>query len=263
MEVRYPTIDKPATPKYILAVLQDMQRQQCQHDPEANPGAKLSFETTVAEWRDACDLLGWRELGRAYNQLWAIACSDEDWRTVLEPASQRRLAEVCHLIAARVARPTVRPSRMLGSTCAPAGAFLTIRSLLHDAGAPACEIAPSTLLAPYTRRFTEVFLGPISRLAPGALPPVRILTPVYDAAIWGILVAVVCLLVGACSGAHLLTVSGVVLFASAYALTWYAARCLLPASVEFGELRTFRDLAVVVAGGSPAEPDAAADGGGM
>jgi hypothetical protein len=52
---------------------------------------------------------------------------------------------------------------------------------------------------------------------------------------------------------HLLTVAGVVLFASSYALTWYAARCLLPASVEFGELRTFRDLAIVVAEGSPAE----------
>ncbi len=107
-----------------------------------------------------------------------------------------------------------------------------------------------------------MFLGPVSRLAPGALPPVRIRTPVYDAAIWGILVALVCLLVGACSGMHLLAAFGVVLVPSVYAFTWYAARCLLPASVEFGELRTFRDLAIVVAEGSPAEPDAAADGGG-
>ena len=78
--------------------------------------------------------------------------------------------------------------------------------------------------------------------------------------IWGILVALVCLLVGACSAMHLLTVFSAVLFASVYALTWYAARCLLPASVEFGELRTFRDLAIVLAEGSPAEPDASADG---
>jgi hypothetical protein len=107
--------------------------------------------------------------------------------------------------------------------------------------------------APYTRRFAEVFLGPVSRLAPGALPPVRMRTPVYDGGIWGILVAVVCLLVGAWSGVHLLTVAGVVLFAWCYALAWYAARCLLPASVTFGELQTFRHLAVVVAEGRPAE----------
>jgi hypothetical protein len=259
VDVRYPTIDEPATPEYVLAVLRDMHRQQCQHDPEADPGVALSFDTTVAEWRDACDLLGWRELGHAYNQLWGITCTDAEWRAVLEPAGQRRLADVCRLIAARVARPVVRPSRLLGSTCAPAGAFLTIRSLLHEAGAPVGELAPSSPLAPYTRRFAEVFLGPVSRLAPGALPPVRIRTPVYDAAIWGLLAALVCVVIGACSAAHLLTALGVVLFASAYALTWYAARCMLPASVEFGELRTFRDLAVVVAGASRAEPSAAAD----
>lgn len=263
MDIRYPTADEPATPEYILAVLRDMHRQQCQYDPEADPGAVLSFDTTVAEWRDACDLLEWRELGRAYNQLWDISCSDDDWRAVLEPAGQRRLADVCQLIAARAARPAIRPSRLLGSECASAGAFLTIRSQLHEAGAPAGEIAPSTPLAPYTRRFAEVFLGPVSRLAPGALPLVQIRTPVYDAAIWGMLAAIVCLLVGTCSGVPLLTVAGAVLFAACYAFTWYAARRLLPASVEFGELRTFRDLAIVVAEGSPAAPGAAADGGSM
>jgi hypothetical protein len=165
------------------------------------------------------------------------------------------------LIAARVVRPGIRASRLLGSTCAPAGAFLTIRSLLHEAGAPVSEIAPSTRLAPYTRRFAEVFLGPVSRLAPGALPLVRIRTPVYDAAMWGNLVGMVCFLVGASSDLHMLTAVGAVVFASCYGLTWYAARCLLPASVEFGELRTFRELAVVVAEGSPAEPGAAAGGG--
>jgi hypothetical protein len=254
VEVHYPTIDDAATPEFVLAVLQDMHRQQCQHDPEADPVAVLSFETTVAEWRDACDLIGWRELGRAYNHLWGIACSDDDWRAVLEPSGQRRLADVCMLIAARVVRPRIRPSQLLGRTCAPAGAFLTIRSLLHEAGAPTGEITPSTPLAPYTRQFAEVFLGPISRLAPGALPPVRIRTPVYDAAISGMLAGMVCLLVGACSSLHLITIAGVALFAWCYALTWYAARCLLPASVEFGELRTFRDLAIVVAEGKPAEP---------
>ena len=120
--------------------------------------------------------------------------------------------------------------------------------------------SPSTPLAPFTRRFGAVFLGPISRLAPGTLPPVRIRTPVHDADIWGIVVAAACLLVGPCSGIHLLTVFGVVLFGLVYALSECASRCLLPASVEFGELQTFRDLAIVVAEGSSAKPDAAADG---
>jgi hypothetical protein len=250
VDVRYPTIDEPATPEYVLAVLQDAHRQQCQHDPEADPDAVLTFESTVVDWRAACDLVGWRELGRAHNQLWGIACSDDEWREVLEPAGRRQLTGVCQLIAERTNRPRIRPARLLGSICAPAGAFLTIRSLLYAAGAPAGEIAPSTPLADYARRYAEVFLGPVSRLAPGALPPVRVRTPVYDSAVRGLLLAFVCVLVGGCSGLHALTIAGIGLFVGSYALTWYSARCLLPASVEFGELRTFRDLAVVVAGGS-------------
>ena len=261
MDVRYSTVDASATPEYVLAVLQDMHRQQCQFDPEADPRAVLSFDTSVAQRRDACDLLGWRERGCAFNPLFGISCSDAEWGAVLEPAGQRRLADVCQLIAVRAVRSVIRPSQLLGRTCAPAGAFLTIRSLLHEAGAPAGEIAPSTPLAPYTRRFAEVFLGPVSRLAPGALPPVWIRTPVYDAAIWGLLVAPVGVVAGLCSGAHLFTVAGVAVFASCHALTWYAARYLLPASVEFGELRTFRDLSLVVAVGRSTESDAAPDPG--
>jgi hypothetical protein len=38
-------------------------------------------------------------------------------------------------------------------------------------------------------------------------------------------------------------VVGGVACAAGYVLTWFAARFIPPASVEFGELRTFRDLA--------------------
>jgi hypothetical protein len=135
------------------------------------------------------------------------------------------------------------PAARFGRPCAPAGAFLTIRSLLAEAGARAAEIAPSTPLAAYTRRFSGVFILAATQLAPGALPTVRIRTPVYDAAIWGLPLALLCLVAGPCTGLPWLTIFGVLSFATIYAFIWFAARCLLPASVEFGELRTFRDLA--------------------
>ena len=117
---------------------------------------------------------------------------------------------------------------------------------------PADEIAPSTLLAPYTRRYSGVFLGSVSQLAPGALPLVRIRVPAYDAAIFGIMAGILCLLVGYCSGSNLFGITGLVVLVAAYALTWVAARVMLPASVEFGELRTFRDMAKALAEGGHA-----------
>jgi hypothetical protein len=247
MEVHYPTLDQPAAPEYVLAVLQDMHRQQCQWDPEADKDAILSMATTVAEWRAGCDLVGWKLLGHAHNEIWGVQITDADWQAVLEPAHERQLADVCKLIAARANRRVIRPARLFDCNCASAGVFLTIRSLLHEAGEEAAgEIAPSTPLAPYLRRYADVFLGPISRLAPGALPPVRIRTPVYDGALLGSGVGWLAALIGACAGLWWLVAAGAVLFGLGYALTWYASRCLLPASVGFGDLRTFRDLAVVV-----------------
>ena len=96
-------------------------------------------------------------LGSRTIRFGASRARDHEWHAVLEPPRFRRLAEVCQLIASRAARPVIRPSRLLGSTCGPAGAFLTIRSLLHEAGAPADEIAPSTPLAHFTRRFARCF----------------------------------------------------------------------------------------------------------
>ncbi len=52
--------------------------------------------------------------------------------------------------------------------------------------------------------------------------------------------------------------TGVALFASCYAAAWYSGCYLLPASVSFGELQTFRELAMVVANDEWAESDAEA-----
>jgi hypothetical protein len=47
----------PATPDYVLAVIRDYHRQQCQFDREAEPDVELTFQTTIAEWRCSCILL--------------------------------------------------------------------------------------------------------------------------------------------------------------------------------------------------------------
>lgn len=172
MRVDYPTLTEAATPEYVLEVLRDEHRQQCEYDPEAWP-TDLSFDSSVAEWREACDLVAWRRLGRALNQAWEVTISDSTWRNALEPSSSRKLRGVCELLAQHSKRSVVRPARLLGSTCDTAGAFLTVRSLLSDAGAQAEAIRPSTPLAPYARRFPHVFLTSMSVLSPGALPLVQ------------------------------------------------------------------------------------------
>ena len=127
MNTHYPTIDEPATPEYVLAVLRDDYRQQCQYDPEAEPDVDLTFETTVAEWRNACDLVGTHDLGRAENEVWGIHRGDDEWRAILEPAKARTLGDVCgadprghRLPPSDPPRPTARVELLRG----PPSAFL-------------------------------------------------------------------------------------------------------------------------------------------
>jgi hypothetical protein len=248
MNDHYPTIDEPATVDYVLTVLRDEHRQQCEYDGMADPDVSLSLRTTVADWREACDLVDPFELGRALNQDWGIDCSDAEWQAVLEPSERRPLSGVCELIARHATRHRVRPARLLGRNCASAGAFLTIRSLLRRAGADVTKVAPSTPLADYARRHADVFLQDVSRLVPGSLPPVRIRSSrLYEYGVGGFLAGWLALGVGCCSGLYVLTLAGLPLIAIGCMLTWIVSKYLPPVSVEFGELRTFRDLALVVA----------------
>jgi hypothetical protein len=75
---------------------------------------------------------------------------------------------------------------------------------------------------------------------------VRYRAPLYDAAVWGCLIGVIIPILGLCAGSAALALTGAAVFALSYALTWIHAAYLLPSSVEFGDLRTFRDLAVAL-----------------
>lgn len=246
MDLNYPLATEPATPAYVLAVLRDQYRQQLQFDSEAEPGIDLTFGSTVDEWRAACDLLPWRDLGRALNETWAIDRPDAEWFAVLEPARSRRLAEVCALIAAHAVRIKIRPARLLGRECRPAGTFLTVRGMLHRAGASVAGLTPSSPLGPYTRRHAHLFLGEVARLAPGALPPVSIRTPIHGLAVCGIFLSFFSLTIGLGLGSIPVAVGSFLLYGLGHATTWYSARHIDPASVEFEGLATFRDLALAI-----------------
>ena len=237
----------PATSEYVLRVLTDAHRQQCEFDPETDPDIKLTFETTVADWRLACGLADWRSLGRALNSWWQIERADAEWRAVLEPAHERRLSGVCEFIAKSASMPVLPASSFLGAACYTASAFRAIRGASAAAGAPVDQLRPSFSLDPFLRRYPHVFLADIARLAPGALPSVKIRLPVCDAAVLGFICCFIAAVVAQWLSAFALTVLCVLLSAMCYAMIWVAAKCIGLSSVEFGNLKTFRDLAQIIA----------------
>jgi hypothetical protein len=258
MEVNYPPGEEPATPEYVLSVLHDQHRQLCALD-EGDPETAITFETTVGAWCREHDPEGlfilavdWRLLARGLNNEWGINCSNAEWKSVLKPGRKKTLADVCQLIARHAKRPTVPPASIFACAGRSAGAFLTIRSLLAQAGARAETITPSTPLEEYARPYLFVFTGAISRLAPGTLPSICVRSaPFANIAMLCILASWIGIAFGAFGSMPLLIVASI----SFFILTGVVGLVLAawkPAGVEFGELRTLRDLAKVIAAGSAA-----------
>lgn len=245
MDIHYPPIMERPTPLYILDVMIDAYRQRLQFDPETEPDIVLTMNTTVAEWRSACDLVGWKGLGKALNTAWQIDCSEKEWRQVLTLAKVKTFQGVCDLIARHAKRPRIRPACLFGVTCQTAGAFLTVRHLLHEAGAEVRDLRPSSPLAPYTRKHLNLFLDAISKLTPGKLPLVEIenllLRRVGQLLILNWLVVGVSWTLGyPVLAERASVVAGLVLFC-----LWLAAQ-REPSRIDFGELKTFRDLVQVL-----------------
>ena len=245
-------VSVPVTPEYVLAVFRDNHRQAVRIDECCDPTMDLTLDSTVEEWRYALDLLEWRELGRAMNESWRINCSDAAWYGVLHPP-RRRGACVAQLISWNAMRDELRPLSIAGTQCLPAAAFLAVNDCLASNGVDVSNLAPSTPLCEYARRNLMTLLGPISRLAPGALPDVEVAVP-ED----GSLLTLGC--VGVCLG----LLGLIVRFAGGDPGPVWAIALILQllmivgswlqkprelTSVTFGELHTFRDLANCIAAG--------------
>jgi hypothetical protein len=234
----------------ILAILRDHHRHASQVDPEVDSDFDLSFDSTIQEWREACDLLDWQPLALWLNEHWKMALPIATWREHLAPPKQRRLRNVCELIAAHGTVEIAVAPKIFGRECAPAGIFFAVRELLERDGADVHDLRPSSKLSAYSADYYQTLAGPVSQLAPGLLPAIGIKHPAYDRASCGLGVCLLGLAVTApfVLWAPLLPFS-LLAAAGFFGLwSWCAAR-MTPASVTFGNLETIRDLCVALAPG--------------
>ena len=252
MDHRDPTTLETATPEYVLAVIRDLRRQGCCLDLGDAPTAVLGRETTVSEWLGSFAVFFWRGPADALDEEFELNASIAQWKRLLVPTRSRTLGEVCDWIAPRATRRRIRPAGFLGGSCLSAGAFLAVRSLLAEAGADVGAIAPSTPLAAFARRHSDVFLGPISRLAPEAIPTVRVDVPRIGVKSFVRFALGVIGLLAAC-----VVDSPLLIWARSLGFACWVVRGIRRyqsrISVAFGDLVNFRDLAEALAVGAAAD----------
>jgi hypothetical protein len=242
MTADYPVDEVPATPEYVFDLLR--------------PGGVGS----AARYDAVAD-----EPAEAHVKTWWLQATDElyDWYGIdvpldevleFDPQRRRTVREVCEFLAGRMTRPMIRPWRHVGGECLPAGAFLTVRSMLAARGANPNRIAPSTRLRRYWAWYGPTLLSALHRLAPGRTPgrdepmPWR---PFLCVTLPGALLILLTLLgkagVDIPVGLLLAEVFGgfaVCLFGMVRLQQWEYRK-------DLGDLVTFRDLAYRLAGQEP------------
>lgn len=249
MNLHYPVREETATPEYILALLVGDHRLRVGLDPEADSDTKLSFETTVAEWRAACDLVGWKKLWPGLNTLFGTTLSEGQWQEILEPADTKTLRGLCEFLAKHVKRWRVIPARLAGRECFPAGAFLTVRSILAEAGLDTERIKPSTSLASLLRADPEVLTWKLGRVAAGILPPATIEIPVYSKSVVRTILACWLGLVCLASFQFGLVVGWLALIGGGWTICHFLRSRVLVVCFRRAGLHTFADLSRFISTG--------------
>jgi len=234
------------SPEFVLEVIRDEHRQACEFDPEAEPDSVLGFETTIAEWQYACDLVDWKPLRIALNSSWNIDASDSDWQRVLTPENERTLRDLCGFIADQAAVESAAVPVIQGKACPPAGMFFAVREILENGGADVRKLRPSSSLEPFCRKHLDLFLGPVSRLAPGRLPVIKISQPLYDVALALLVLSWLTAIILSLLGNWLI---GLGIYFVAYLALRLNSRFSTPRSIGFGSLQTFRDLSETLSSG--------------
>lgn len=247
---------RPMTADDVLAALRDRFRQQVHFDPEATEyeGVELTFDTSVARWREVCDLIAPQPLGRAMNKGFEVNIDDSDWGAALTPEKSRTLRDVCNLLAGHAKAPMIESVCILGADCRPAGAFLLVRDALKSAGADVDQLRPSLPVSELFRRYGGHLLLLASKIAPGRMPPVRILDRAFHYAVNTFLAGFLLMGLGCClwSTAPYFAVTGILILALGF-----VGMCISSGwvdAVEFEGIHTFRDLSYVLAGEQPRPP---------
>ena len=150
------------------------------------------------------------------------------------------------------------PTRPVMGDCSPAaGAFLAVRRILRDEGVDVHDLRPSSPLKPYLREKWPAVVARLRRLAPGRLPPPRVVAPAHVACACGVVASYVLMMIGmvmrAWPGPPVGFV-GAVCFVGFIIAAFVLDRRVKPCVVRIGAARTFRELCQVLAGERDAWP---------
>lgn len=161
--------DVKYTPKEILQILNDFYLLQSEYIGEAKKDNKLSFETTIKNWRTTCDLLEPDKLAKVDHEYFNLTTDIAELEDILNNENKNTLKEYCEYIAQNAKRETITSRGSLGGKCLEAGILKKINENLKKRGAKINELKPSNNFPLLFKKYPSEIVEVVSKLAPGTI----------------------------------------------------------------------------------------------
>ncbi|OQP46212.1 hypothetical protein [Niastella populi] len=228
-------------PIEILQIIQANYKQQQQYDDIVLKDQELTFETTILEWRDICDLVDTSKLWKYLNYYFRMTADEEAWMNILEPEDEKTLGDLCNFIAILAEKEIIRPIKLFGNYCTTAAIFKSLKGRLKNRGIDVPDLKPSSQLAPLVKKYNSVFIEEINQIDPMVLPPINYKTNwVYKWGLRSFITFLFLTILLICIKSNWAWYKGGV-FLIGYGMTWLGG-ILKPKQASFRDIHTVADL---------------------
>lgn len=156
------------SPDEILQILNDFYNCQSVFDPEVDPGETLTFDTTISEWINICDLLEPKALAKYYHDSFQLNSPPADLELILAQG-ENNLRSFCNYLAEHAIKKSISPIIIMGQPCMTASIFKTLTGNLQARGVEVKNIRPSSKIAPLFRKHGPALMVEVNKLVPGSL----------------------------------------------------------------------------------------------
>ena len=138
-------------------------------DPVVNKGMDFNYESSIFDWRDACDLIEPKKLAKVYHQSFNLNRPISELEDILIDENNRTVSDFCEYISKHAERQKIEPIRLLGQKCQTASIFRTLKQNLSNNGADTNDIKPSSEINPFFMKYGGLLVDEVNKIAPGTM----------------------------------------------------------------------------------------------
>lgn len=140
-----------------------------QFNPVVVKGMDFNYESSIFDWRDACDLVNPKKLAKIYHKEFKIDRPLSELEDILINEDRRTVSDFCGYISKYAERENIEPIKLLGQNCQTASIFKTLKQNLTKKGADTTELKPSSEINPFFLKYGGLLFDEVNRIAPGTL----------------------------------------------------------------------------------------------